>query len=119
HQQIKDYIGDNFRIKCKAVPEWHSKEDVCDYLLNTIVLIHLDSNYDKFNLLISMIQKLYTFSSSHCAVEGVDCISMQETILGGHFYLMLLKDRLNGYLLSLRSALIKKATARGGTFNMT
>ena len=38
-----------------------------------------------------MTRKLYALSSGKCAAESADSPSNQEILLGGHFYLMVLK----------------------------
>ena len=38
-----------------------------------------------------MTRKLYALASGKCAAESADSPSNQEILLGGHFYLMVLK----------------------------
>ena len=79
-----------------------------------LVLVHLDRNTDKFNLLMYvgictymkscttpvmqlltthrfMARKLYAFASGECMAESADSPMNQEILLGGHLYLMVLK----------------------------
>ena len=85
--------------------------------LRELVLVHLDRNVDKFNLLMYvplitpfysrgtpntnysvcvcvlrfMARKLYAFAGGECMGESPDSPMHQEILLGGHFYLMVLK----------------------------
>lgn len=58
-QQCKKFLGHYFRHNFFECPPWYTDEEICDFLLNHCVLIHLKSNEDKFNLMVFMIQKLF------------------------------------------------------------
>ena len=49
-----------------------------------------------------MTRKLYALASSKCAAESADSPSNQEILLGGHFYLMVLKVSMWGSPLEFR-----------------
>lgn len=66
-----------------------------------------------------MTKKLYTLADNKCAVEGVDAVMMQECLLGGHLYLQVLKEKLYGYLIGLRAAVIKRGRSVGTAFALT
>ena len=59
--------------------------------LRECVCIHLDSDMDKFNILVYMTRKLFAFAKGECANESADNPANQEVLLGGHLYLMTLK----------------------------
>jgi hypothetical protein len=73
------------------VPEWYSHTEVCDYLMERCVAIHLDSPGEKFSMVGVMLKKLLTFVQKKCVVEGADSLMMHEIVLGGHLYLQLIK----------------------------
>jgi hypothetical protein len=75
------------------VPEWYSHTEVCDYLMERCVAIHLDSPGEKFSMVGVMLKKLLTFVQKKCVVEGADSLMMHEIVLGGHLYLQLIKVR--------------------------
>lgn len=81
-EDCKEYIGKMFRVKFPECPSWSSDTEVADFILNKCILIHLNSNEDKFNLLTFMTQKLYVFAQDKCKVEGADTVMMQELLLG-------------------------------------
>jgi DNA-directed RNA polymerase I subunit RPA2 len=84
------FMGQRFRVKAE-LPEWTPDDIITKQLLRELVLVHLDRNTDKFNLLIFMARKLYAFASGECMAESADSPMNQEILLGGHLYLMVLK----------------------------
>ncbi len=118
-EQVRRYIGKNFRVKLNQLPEWWSDEEVCRYLLRTSVAIHLEDDADKFHLIVFMSRKLFAFAQAKCALEGMDDVMMQEITLAGHVYLQLLKDRLALWLLGCKAAILKKARATKGQFQLS
>ncbi|XP_041365759.1 DNA-directed RNA polymerase I subunit RPA2-like [Gigantopelta aegis] len=76
------------------------------------VCCHLDSDLDKFNLLVYMTKKLFAFAKGECAAESADNPMNQELLLGGHLYLMVLKERLHGYLNTLRMTILRSARSQ-------
>jgi DNA-directed RNA polymerase I subunit RPA2 len=111
HEECKDYLGKMFRIKFTDCPEWYSNTQVADFILKKCVLIHLDRNEDKFNMLVFMTQKLFLFAQDKCKAEGADAVMMQELLLGGHLYLQMIKDRLQYWLVSLKFAISRRKTS--------
>ena len=75
----------------RQVPAWYTNTEVCDYLLERCVAIHLDKPADKFSIIAVMLRKLFSLVQGKCVVEGVDSLMMHEIVLGGHLYLQLLK----------------------------
>lgn len=115
HEECKNYMGKMFRVKFLECPEWYTDSQVTDFILKKCILIHLDKNEDKFNLLIFMTQKLFMFAQDKCKPEGVDSVMMQELLLGGHLYLQILKERLQTWLFTLKTNIIKRSAALAGT----
>lgn len=82
--ECKAYLGRMFRVKFHECPEWATDIEVTDFILKKCILIHLDNNEDKFNMLVFMTQKLFVFAQGKCKVEGADTVMMQELLLGKH-----------------------------------
>lgn len=82
HQHCKDFIGKMFRVKFYECPTWWTDSEVADFILDKTVLIHLTSPRDKFNMLVFMTKKLFSFAQDKCKVEGADAVMMQELLLG-------------------------------------
>ncbi|KAF2273952.1 beta and beta-prime subunits of DNA dependent RNA-polymerase [Westerdykella ornata] len=113
HSQAKTraYLGEKFKVILQ-IPEDTSDEDAGVEFLRRIVLPHLgcynvteSQNADKFRMLLFMIRKLYALVEGECAVDNPDAVQNQEVLLGGHLYGMILKEKLDEWLLSWRPAL--------------
>lgn len=50
-REVLAYIGNQFRSALQ-LPEWYSAQQVAECLLHHSVCIHLESNKDKFNLIV-------------------------------------------------------------------
>ncbi|XP_069110170.1 LOW QUALITY PROTEIN: DNA-directed RNA polymerase I subunit RPA2-like [Argopecten irradians] len=87
---ILKLIGERFRVKLD-LPPWYTDAEVANYLLKYCIAIHLESNTDKFNLLLYMTRKLFAFARGECAEESADNTMYQEVLLGGHLYCMVIK----------------------------
>ncbi|KAI4456625.1 dna-directed rna polymerase i subunit 2 [Holotrichia oblita] len=112
HQLCKDFIGKMFRVKFYECPGWWTDSEVADFILEKTVLIHLSSPRDKFNMLVFMTKKLFSFAQDKCKIEGADAVMMQELLLGGHLYLQVLKEKLQGWLLSVKQNLLRKCNSK-------
>uniref|UniRef100_A0A182Q1G0 DNA-directed RNA polymerase subunit beta n=1 Tax=Anopheles farauti TaxID=69004 RepID=A0A182Q1G0_9DIPT len=88
-QDCRRHLGEAFRYKLTTMatmPRWYTDEQAGAYLLRQCVLVHLDSNEDKFNLLVHMMQKLFAFVQGRILAESLDMVMMQELVLGGHIF---------------------------------
>ncbi|CAH1235901.1 unnamed protein product [Diabrotica balteata] len=111
------YLGKMFRVKFYECPEWSTDKEVAEFILRKCILIHLDNNEDKFNMLVFMAQKLFSFAQDKCKVEGADAVMMQELLLGGHLYLQILKEKMYSWLNGLKLSILKLAKA--ATFSIS
>eukprot|EP00058_Branchiostoma_floridae_P014006 XP_002599494.1 hypothetical protein BRAFLDRAFT_223894 [Branchiostoma floridae] len=114
---ILKYIGERFRVKL-PVPDWYTDEEVGQFLLRQCVCIHLDSDWDKFNTLVLMTQKLFALAKGECSVENQDSPMMQEMLLAGHLYLTILKDKLELWLTQLRYGIDKRSQDKGPSYKL-
>jgi DNA-directed RNA polymerase I subunit RPA2 len=64
-----------------------------------------------------MCQKLFSFVENKCKPESADSVMMQESLLAGHLYLQVLQDKMERWLMLLRSVITKKAQSL--TFKLT
>jgi DNA-directed RNA polymerase I subunit RPA2 len=106
--KTRAYLGEKFKVILQ-VPEDMSDEEAGSEFLRKIVLPHLgcydvseSQNADKFRMLLFMIRKLYALVEGECAVDNPDAVQSQEVLLGGHLYGMILKERLDEWLNSIR-----------------
>ncbi|KAK2177567.1 hypothetical protein NP493_591g01025 [Ridgeia piscesae] len=112
---ILRYIGSRFRIKLGR-PSWYSDTHVANFLLKHCVCVHLSEAVDKFNLLVHMTQKLFTFVAGECTTENPDNPMFQEALLSGHLYQMVLKEKVESWLFTLRTRIELNAKNKGPEF---
>ncbi|KAI9840719.1 MAG: DNA-directed RNA polymerase I subunit RPA2 [Sclerophora amabilis] len=126
HTRVKTraYLGEKFRVVL-GVPDSMPDDEVGAVFLRKIVLPHLGANNvtesqdnDKFKMLLFMIRKLYALVAGDCAVDNPDTVQNQEILLGGFLYGMLIKERLEEWLLSMRGA-CQEWTRRGNDAKFT
>lgn len=105
--QTLAYLGEKFAPVLQT-PITMSHEKVGHEFLRRIVLPHLGNqdvtdaqNNDKFQMLLFMIRKLYTFAAGDCAGDNPDAVSNQEVLLGGFLYGMILKESLAEWLMAI------------------
>ncbi|KIJ56502.1 hypothetical protein M422DRAFT_197419 [Sphaerobolus stellatus SS14] len=92
-EQCVEYLGDKFRVVL-GLPEDMSNAEVGYWLINKLVLVHLDHPRDKFRLLLFMLRKLYALVSGACCADNPDSPQHQEVLLPGFLYGMIIKERL-------------------------
>lgn len=101
NKQSVAYLGKKFRVVFGATPDM-SDIDVGKEVLHRIVLVHLDDNHDKFRMLCFMIRKLYSLVAGECSPDNPDSTQHQEILLGGFLYGMILKEKIDEYLQSIK-----------------
>ena len=104
-EQCLAFLGGKFRVALN-VSEQMPDVECGKLLLKKIVLVHLNDNRDKFNLLVYMVQKLYALVAGECAPDNPDSPQHQEVLLGGFLYNMILKEKLDDFLTSVKANLM-------------
>ncbi|KIY42894.1 beta and beta-prime subunits of DNA dependent RNA-polymerase [Fistulina hepatica ATCC 64428] len=110
--QCLEYLGDKFRVVL-GLPEDMSNVAVGYWLLNKVVLVHLQEAREKYQMLLFMLLKLYTLVSGACCADSPDSPQHQEVLLPGALFGMIIKERLEDILNSIRIAV--SADVRDGT----
>lgn len=114
------HSGSKFRVSLD-VDEDSSHKECGEFLIRRVILVHLDSFQDKFNLLMFarryfsviftalsfMVQKLYSLVAGECAVDNPDTAQHQEVLLGGFLYNAILKEKLDEYLSLVKVILLQ------------
>ncbi|ODQ82708.1 hypothetical protein BABINDRAFT_159233 [Babjeviella inositovora NRRL Y-12698] len=116
-QETLAYLGDKFRVVFNATPDV-SDINVGKEVLKRIVLVHLDSNADKFRMLLFMVRKLYTLVAGDCCPDNPDATQHQEVLLGGFLYGMIIKEKMEEYLQNIRLQ-IQSDISRGVAINFS
>ncbi|CAO1626187.1 unnamed protein product [Parajaminaea phylloscopi] len=104
--QCLQYLGSKFRIVLGCPEDW-SDLHVGVFLLNNVVLVHLNSPRDKYRLLVFMMRKLYALVGGECSTDNPDSPQHQEVLLPGFLYGMIIKERLEEYLINLRGQIVR------------
>ncbi|KAJ1760031.1 hypothetical protein GGH19_005261 [Coemansia sp. RSA 1807] len=107
-EQALAYLGDKFRV-VMYVAEDMTNAEIGQLLIDRMVMVHLDDARDKFNMLAHMVRKLYAVVSGECQEDNPDTQQMQEVYMPGHLYLGLVKEKIEDYLLGVRSEFSKDA----------
>ncbi|TFK43845.1 hypothetical protein BDQ12DRAFT_731813 [Crucibulum laeve] len=110
-EQCLEYLGDKFRVVL-GLPEDLSNAAQGAWLLNKMVLVHLESPRDKFRMLLFMLRKLYSVVSGECCADNPDSPQHQEVLLPGSLYGMIIKERMDEILNNIRSSI--SADVRNG-----
>lgn len=118
-KETRAYVGGKFRSVLDVsinLPD----EEVGAKFLRKVVLPHLGNcnvtetqNSDKYRQLLFMIRKLYALAAGECAVDNPDAVSNQEVLLGGFLYSMVLKERIQDWLISLGDLAERWANGKG------
>ncbi|ORX56858.1 beta and beta-prime subunits of DNA dependent RNA-polymerase [Hesseltinella vesiculosa] len=101
HLSCLAYLGDRFRV-VMGFDEDMTDIEIGREMMRRLILVHLDEDYDKFNMMIYMIRKLYAVVSGACAPDNPDAAQHQEVLTGGHLYAMILKEKLHDWLYSFQ-----------------
>ncbi|KAG4304220.1 hypothetical protein PORY_002401 [Pneumocystis oryctolagi] len=105
-KQTLEYLGEKFRVVLNLDDDL-TYEEVGKELLKKVVFVHLQDNYDKFRLLIFMIRKLYSLVFGECCPDNPDSAQNQEILLGGFLYGMIIKEKIEDYLFSLKNTVLQ------------
>lgn len=97
HLQCLEHIGQYFQPLMEGMgSESHSV--VGKAVLRDYIFVHLDNNDDKFNLLIYMVQKLFSLVDETSVPDNQDALQNQEVLLPGHLIAIYLKEKLQDWL---------------------
>lgn len=75
--------------------------------MDNFIFVHLKTNEDKFNLLIFMVQKLFSLVDETSVPDNPDALQNQEALLAGQMIAIVLKAKLEDWLSSVRRELMK------------
>ncbi|XVF00183.1 hypothetical protein REPUB_Repub03eG0263200 [Reevesia pubescens] len=96
-EQCLQHIGEHFQPVMEGM-ETESYSSVADAVLRNYIFVHLNDNNDKFNLLIFMVQKLFSLIDQTSAPDNSDSLQNQEVLLPGHLITIYLKEKLEDWL---------------------
>lgn len=97
HLQCLEYIGEHFQPIMTELKN-DNYRIVAEAVLKDCILVHLDDNFDKFNLLIFMLQKLFSLVDQTSVPDNPDSLQNHEVLLPGHLITLYLKEKLEDWL---------------------
>jgi DNA-directed RNA polymerase I subunit RPA2 len=100
-EECLEYLGEKFAVMLDS-PEDMTTRQVGKQLLDQLVYVHLKDDKSKFDLILFNIQKLYGLVSGDYGEDNPDALQFQETLLGGHLYLNIIKEKLSDWLQAVK-----------------
>ncbi|XP_051121595.1 DNA-directed RNA polymerase I subunit 2 isoform X2 [Andrographis paniculata] len=113
--QCLEHIGMYFKTVLKELKE-ESCRAAAETVLRDYLLVHLDDNNDKFNLLIFMLQKLFSLVDQTSVPDNPDSLQNQEVILAGQLITNNLKEKIQEWLVRVKQALQEEVDKSSKTF---
>ncbi|XP_024031416.1 DNA-directed RNA polymerase I subunit 2 [Morus notabilis] len=111
-----EHIGEHFQPVMEGF-ENKSFSVVAESVLKDYIFVHLDNNYDKFNLLIFMVQKLFSLIDQTSVPDNPDSLQNHEVLLPGHLIAIYLKEKLEDWLSKAKKLLQDEITNKGKSFD--
>ncbi|KAF0691980.1 Aste57867_16886 [Aphanomyces stellatus] len=100
------YLGKHFRHVLPYLSADMTNVEVGNRFLDEYVFVHINKGEkgraQKVELLCLMIRKLYAFAKGDVREDNPDSLMNHELLLPGHLYLMILKERLQEMLASMK-----------------
>jgi DNA-directed RNA polymerase I subunit RPA2 len=97
--QYLELLGSRFRDLIGIGGDKNYTDEECGQIfLKEYIMVHLEDNTDKFNMLCVLIEKLYLLSFGEIKPDNMDSPLNHEILLSGHLYMMVLKEKLEEVL---------------------
>ncbi|CAH8299301.1 unnamed protein product [Eruca vesicaria subsp. sativa] len=103
-EQCRKYLGEHFKSDIDAQKN-DSYLTVAAAVLKNYIFVHLDNDDDKFNLLIFIIQKLFSLVDQTSLPDNPDSLQNQEVLVPGHLVTIYLKEKLEEWLRKCKSVI--------------
>ncbi|ORX84247.1 beta and beta-prime subunits of DNA dependent RNA-polymerase [Anaeromyces robustus] len=119
-EQCLAYLGTKFHVMMDSPDDMNALE-VGKEFLKRVILVHLNDDREKFNILIFMLQKLYALVAGKCVPDNPDSPMNQEVLLGGFLYLAHIKEKLVDILAAIKGQInqdIRRGLASVDFFNL-
>ena len=101
------YLGEHFRGRLGANP-WETNVDSGKLLIKEHIVIHLETDHDKFYLLLLMMQKLYALVTGQCSPDNPDSPMHHEVLLPGVLMQTLFREKLQDALTRVKDTLLQE-----------
>lgn len=113
HTQVDclNYLGSRFRNELGFLYATDiSDKEVGELFLSELICVHCNTNIDKFNALLLMIEKMYALVAERISPDNLDSLVNQDVVLSGHLYLMMLREKLEEALQGIKYKIFKDCT---------
>ncbi|CAH9058115.1 unnamed protein product [Cuscuta europaea] len=117
-RECLQHIGEHFQPVMSGM-ENESYSAVAEAVLRDYIFVHLDNNHEKFNLLIFMLQKLFSLVDQTSVPDNQDSLQNQEVLLPGHLITIYLKDRLEDWLTRTKQSLKDEIVSKNVKFQFS
>ncbi|KAE9404839.1 DNA-directed RNA polymerase I polypeptide 2 [Gymnopus androsaceus JB14] len=101
-EQALEYLGDKFRVVLGMADDM-SNSAIGALLIRKLILVHIENPREKYRMLLFMLRKLYSVVNGTCCADNPDSPQHQEVLLPGQLYGMIIKERLEEILNSIRT----------------
>ena len=101
-----NFLGEKFRVILSTGLE-ESSVEIGTHFLEHFILIHLNSCNDKIFMISHMLQKLFSAVEGECSIDNPDSLAHQEILLPGTLLQMLIREKLEESMSSIRESFVK------------
>ncbi|VVA32071.1 PREDICTED: DNA-directed RNA polymerase [Prunus dulcis] len=116
-RQCLEHIGGHFRPLMRGLEDESDLSVVGEAVLEDYIFVHLDKGFDKFNLLIFMVQKLFSLMDQTSLPDNPDALQNHEVLLPGHLITIYLKEKLEDWLQRAKKLLQDQINNKSKTFD--
>ncbi|XP_065195926.1 DNA-directed RNA polymerase I subunit RPA2-like [Sycon ciliatum] len=117
-EHVLNHIGHRLRAR-REMAEWYSDQEVGESILRQEIAVHLSNNTDKYNMLVFAWRKMLSLVAGKSCADSADSPMNQEILLGGHFYLQVLKEKISQWLQAVRGELTRSMKMHPDKFDLT
>jgi DNA-directed RNA polymerase I subunit RPA2 len=100
------YLGSLFRIFL-PITDKTSDVDAGRIIVQRYLFVHVESPAAKFECLIHMIRKLFSFAQGRCDADNADALMNHELLLPGHLINMSLKEKVEDCMILMKGNILK------------
>uniref|UniRef100_A0A1J3HB27 DNA-directed RNA polymerase subunit beta n=1 Tax=Noccaea caerulescens TaxID=107243 RepID=A0A1J3HB27_NOCCA len=115
-KDCRKHLGEHFQPALDGL-EKESYTTVADAVLRRYIFVHLDNDDDKFNLLIFIIQKLFSLVDQTSIPDNPDALHNQEILVPGHLITIYLKEKLEEWLRKSKSLIEDELRSKSKKFS--
>ena len=110
------FLGSHFRLFLPISERW-SDEQAGRMLVERYFFVHVKPFTSKLECLLHMLRKLFSFAEGKCANDNADALMNHELLLPGHLINMIVKEKLEEVLLSIKMHICKDFKVDRQKFN--